>query len=252
MYKNKFKASLIHLALSFALVSLIIASTIYFWYPSDFLGITNYKHIALLIISIDLVLGPVLTFVVFSPKKKSLKFDLAVIAAMQLSALAYGVHALYETHPLFITYNHKGFNIVQANEVNPNDAKDAQFQISKLTALKLAFAKMPDDPVKQSEIMMGVDLKGEPDIDKRAAYFEPIENHLGTVLKDSLDVVKLFDEDNLTPSTKAFLKKHGKNKDQYAYLPLKGTSGDAIIVLDKQTAKLVGTINVNPWKYAKK
>jgi len=71
MFKNKFKASLIHLALSFALVTIIIASTIFFWYPSDFLGITNYKDIALLIISIDLVLGPVLTFVVFVPIPKT-------------------------------------------------------------------------------------------------------------------------------------------------------------------------------------
>ncbi len=252
MFKNKFKASLIHLVLSFALVSLIIASTIYFWYPSDFLGITNYKNIALLIVSIDLVLGPLLTFVVFAPNKKGLKFDFAVIAAIQLSALAYGVHALYETHPLFITYNDKGFNLVQVNEVNPSDAKNTQFQISKLSSPKLAFAKMPDDPDKQTEIMLGVDLKGEPDIDKRAEYFEPVENHLNTILNDSLDTVKLFDKQNLTASTKAFLDKYGKNKGQYAYLPLKGTSGDAIIVLDKQTAKMVGTINANPWKFTKK
>ena len=252
MFKKKFKASFIHLALSFTLVSLIIASTIYFWYPGDFLGITNYKDIALLIVSIDLVLGPVLTFIVFAPKKKSLKFDLAVIAAIQLSALAYGVHALYETHPLFVTYNHKGFNLVQANEVNPDDAKSPQFQISKLASPKLAFAKMPDDPKKQTEIMVGVDLKGEPDIDKRAEYFEPVNKHLDTILKDSLDAVKLFDEKHLTASTKAFLAKHGKNKDDYAYLPVKGTSGDAIIVLNKQTAKLVGTIDADPWKFAKK
>jgi NADH:ubiquinone oxidoreductase subunit K len=252
MFKNKFKASLIHLALSFTLVTLIIASTIFFWYPGDFLGITNYKNIALLIISIDLVLGPVLTFVVFAPKKKSLKFDLAVIAAIQLSALAYGVHALYETHPLFVTYNHKGFNLVQANEVTPSDARYEQFKVSKLASPRLAFAKMPDDPEKQTEIMMGVDLKGEPDIDKRAEYFEPYEKHMDSILKDSLDAVKLFDEKNLTPSTRKFLEKHGEYKNDYAYLPLKGTSGDAIIVLDKKTAQMVGTIAADPWKFAKK
>jgi len=252
MYKKKFKASLIHLVLSFTLVSLIIASTIYFWYPGDFLGITNYKDIALLIISIDLVLGPVLTFVVFAPKKKSLKFDLAVIAAIQLSALAYGVHALYETHPLFVTYNHKGFNLVQANEVTPSDAKYEQFKVSKLSSPRLAFAKMPDDPKKQAEIMIGVDLKGDPDIDKRAEYFEPVKNHLDTILKDSLDTVKLFDEKNLTSSSQKFLEKHGDKKDTYAYLPLKGTSANAIIVLDKLSGKPITTINIDPSKFAKK
>ena len=71
-------------------------------------------------------------------------------------------------------------------------------------------------------------------------------------MKGSLDAVKLFAEENLTASSKAFLKKHGENKDQYAYLPLKGASGNAIIVLNKQTAKLVGTIDADPWKFAKK
>ncbi len=249
MFKNKFKASMIHLALSFTLVSLIIVSVIYFWYPNDFLGITHFKDIALLIISIDLVLGPVLTFVVFAPKKKTLRFDLSVIAIIQISALAYGVNALYQAHPLFITYNHGGFNLIHANEVTPADAKLDQFRISKLSSPKLAFAKMPDDPKLQTEIMVGVDLKGEPDIDKRAEYYEPYEKHMDTILKSALDSVKLFDEKNLTKSTKAFLKKHGKNKDAYAYLPLKGASGDAIIVLDKKTAKMISTIDTDPWKF---
>jgi len=252
MLKNKIKASLIHLALSFTLVSLIVSTVIYFWYPLEYLPFTNFKNIALLIISIDLVLGPILTFVVFNTKKKSLKFDLAVIAMIQLSALAYGINALYETHPLFITYNHKGFNLVQTNEVSPADAKYNQFRISKLSSPKLAFAKMPDDPKKKTEIMVGVDLKGEPDIDKRAEYFEPVDKHLDSILKHSLDAVKLFDKENLTASSKAFLKKHDGKEDNYAYLPLKGTSGDAIIVLDKQTAKLVGTIDADPWKFARK
>lgn len=252
MFKTKFKASLIHLALSLVLVSLIISLIIYFWYPLEYLNITNFKNIALLIILIDLVLGPLLTFVVFNPQKKSLRFDLAVIAVIQLSALAYGVNALYNTHPLYITYNHGRFNIIQANEVSPDMAQYDDFKISKLSSPKLAFAKIPDDLDKQVEIMIGVDLKGEPDIDKRVEYFEPHENHMDTILKDSLDIVKLFAKENLTESSIDFLKSHGDNKDSYAYLPLKGTSGDAIIVLDKKSAKLITTINSNPWTFVKR
>ncbi len=252
MFKTKFKASSLHLLLSIVLVSLVMGSIIIFWYPTEYLGITNFKEIALLIVSIDLILGPLLTFVVFNPRKKNLRFDLAVIAIIQLSALAYGVHALYQTHPLYITYNHGRFNLVQANEVEPKDAKHDQFRISKLSSPKLAYAKMPNDTELQTEIMLGVDLKGDPDIDKRAEYFEPVVKNLDMILKDSLDTVKLFDKNNLIASSRAFLKKHAENKDNYAYLPLKGTSGDAIIVLDKQTAKLIGTIDADPWKFAKK
>ena len=251
MIKDKLKAFIAHLILSVIVVSLFIGAIIYFWYPIEYLGVTNFKDLALLIILIDLILGPLLTFVVFNPKKKSLRFDLAVIGAIQFVALAYGVNALYETHPLYITYNHKGFNVVQANEVNPENAKFDEFKISKLSSPKMAFAKMPDDPEQKMEIMLSVDLKGDPDIDKRTEFYEPYQDHLETIIENSLDATKLFAEKNLTSASKEFLKKHG-NSDHYAYLPLKGVSGDAIIVLDKKLAQTITTIKANPWKFVRK
>ncbi len=251
MTQSRFKASSLHLLLSLVLVTLVISVVIYFWYPPRFLGITNFKDIALLIISIDLVLGPLLTFVVYNPKKKSLRFDLAVIAIIQISALAYGVNALYQTHPLYITYNHGKFNLIHANEVKPDNSKYEEFKISKFSSPKLAFAKMPEDLETQTEIILGVDLKGEPDIDKRTEYYEPYQKHMDTILKNSLDTVKLFDKKNLTPSSKAFLKRHGKKED-YSYFALKGATGSAIIVLDKKSAEVVATIKTDPWDFVKK
>ncbi|GAA0426339.1 hypothetical protein GCM10009133_38620 [Cocleimonas flava] len=251
MFKQKLKASLIHLLLSIVVVTLLIAALIYFWYPPAYLGITNFKDILLLIISIDLILGPFLTFVVFNTAKKSLHFDLAVIAVIQISALAYGVNALYQTHPLFITYNHNSFNLILADEVTPKNAKNDEFNISKFSSPKLAFAKMPSDPTKQTEIMVGVDLKGEPDIDKRAEYYEPLDEHLDTIIKSSLDTTKLFEDKNLTASSKSFLKKYSSH-DKFIFLPLEGLNGNAIIVLDKTTAEVVTTIKANPWKFVKR
>ncbi len=250
MLKDKFKALVIHLLLSIVLVSLVIALVIYFWYPLEYIYLTNFKDISILIISIDLILGPLLTFVIFNPTKKSLRFDLIVIIAIQCAALTYGVNALYQTHPLYITYNHGSFNLIHANEVTPKDAKHEKFKVSKLSSPRLAFAKMPDDPEKRTEIILGVDLKGEPDIDKRIEYYEPHQEHMDTILKNSLDNVKLFDEENLTPSSKSFLKKYGQ-KESFSFIPLKGAAGSAIIVLDKKSSEVIATINTEPWKFVK-
>ena len=250
MFTNKLKAFSIHLLLSLILVSVLMGLVIYFWFPLDYLGITSFKDIALLIIAIDLVLGPVLTFIVFNPKKKSLKFDLAAIVAFQFIAMTYGVYALYQTHPLFVTYKQGVFNLVNANEITPENAKYNEFKISKLSSAKLAFTKLPDNPKEKLEIMMGVDFKGEPDIDRRAEFYEPYENHLDTILANSLDAVKLFSGDKLDEPRKNFLTKY-KEMDSFAFLPLQGSGNAAIIVLDKKTAKPVTTIHTNPWKYVK-
>lgn len=248
--KNKIKAFFIHLSLSFIVISFFISLIIYFWYPLDYIEITNFKNIAVLIISIDLILGPVLTFIVYVPDKKGLYFDLLVIAVLQFSALIYGVYTLYETHPLFITYNHQGFKLIQANEVTPSMAKYEQFRISKLSSPHIAFAKMPDDLEKQTEIMVGVDLKGEPDIDKRTEYYEPYKDHLHIILSGALDKNKIFSKKNRTKEIELFLEKN-KNIDSFSFLPLTGINGDATIAIDEKTAEFVGTLHINPWKFVK-
>lgn len=51
-------------------------------------GVTT---IYLMLLGIDLILGPLLTFLVFKEDKKKLKFDLGVILIIQLSRLFFGL-----------------------------------------------------------------------------------------------------------------------------------------------------------------
>ncbi len=249
--KTKFKAFSIHLMLSFFLVTLLLSAVIYFWFPLEYLGISSFKGVTLLIVGIDLIIGPILTFIVYAPGKKSLKFDLSTIAVFQIIAITYGTFALYQTHPLFVTYKQGMFNLVHANEIDLDKAKFDQLKVSKFSAGNLAFTQLPKDPKEQADIMMGVDMKGEPDIDQRAEFYEPYENHLDTILKNSLDSAELFSEKMLDRPRKKFMEKF-KDKDEYAYFPVKGSSAVGIIVLDKKTAQVVTTINSNPWKLTKK
>ena len=50
-------------------------------------------------IGVAVVIGSLITLVIFDLKKKALKFDLSVIAALQLAALAYGCHVRFESRP---------------------------------------------------------------------------------------------------------------------------------------------------------
>ncbi len=248
MIKNKLKAFATHLAISIALVSLVVSAILYFWYPTQYLGVTNFKEIAILIVSIDLVMGPILTFVVFNPNKKSLRFDLAVIAIFQVSALAYGIHALYQTHPLFITYKQDSFALINASDISPEDAKYDEFKVSKLSSPKLAFAKMPEDPDEKMGIMVGVTIDGDPDIDKRAEYYEPFSKHLDEVFAKSIDPELIFADDKINTATQSFLEKHD-DINNYSFHPLTGLGKSAILVLEKKSGDAVATIDANPWKY---
>ncbi len=182
MFKNKLKASIIHLGLSIFLASLVIGSFLFFFFPSLFIGVSDFKDVAALIIGIDLILGPLLTFVVFQPKKKSLTFDLSVIAAIQISALAYGAFALFQIHPVYVAFNVDRFTIVTAKDAEPNKATNQIFNISKFEAGILAFSKMPEDAGKQNELMLTAASGGE-DLDRREEYYEPVIDNLSKIIE---------------------------------------------------------------------
>lgn len=249
MFKNKIKAFLIHFTLSVTIVSFVIALIVYFWYPLEYIGLTRFKQVALLIISVDLVMGPVLTFVVFNPLKKNLRFDLAVIAILQFSALGYGVYTLFKGHPVYITFNEDRFTLVQASDAKPEKAKYNEYKVSKLTSGIIAFAKLPEDP-KESEALLFSAMAGGPDLDRRTDYYEPYGAHISSVLAKSLDPELIFSKENLLPESQSFLKEHGNSFEDFAFLPLSSSSKFAIIVLDKESAQPIDTIDIDPWELA--
>jgi len=250
MFKDKLKASIIHLVLSILLVALVIGSILFFFFPQIFIPVSDFKEIATILISVDLILGPLLTFVVFKKNKKSLKFDLSTIAAIQLIALVYGAYSLFQVHPVYITFNIDRFTIVSAKDAEPEKAVFDEFKVSKLTTAKLAFAKMPDDVEKRNEITLTAALGGG-DLDQRVEYYEPYEKHINQIIAKGLDPKLISTKAKTDKKINTFVQKHQGKIDKFVFLPINSDKKDAIIVLDKKSAQPVATINSDPWELAK-
>ena len=246
MFLKKLKASSIHLLLSLVVISLAISLILYFWFPDSLFKVGNFKEIALLIISIDLILGPLLTFVVFKPNKKGLKFDLAAIAAFQTSALAYGLFTMYQAHPVYITFNVDRFTLIRAVDAQPEKAIIKDLQVSKLATPKMVIAKIPEDNDAKNKLLFDV-MGGAPDIEMRPELYHPIEENISEILAKSLDPKVIFKADEAQAKLQKFIKKHGKSTTDYAYLPVEGGARDAIWVLDIKTAKPIDIIMSDPW-----
>lgn len=121
---NRYQAFAIHLAISLIIfLGLLICITQY-WYPEILFDTGNgWKAIAL-IVGIDLILGPLLTLIIFNPKKSSLKFDLWVIALVQIAALMYGSWTIHSSRPLAIAYINTSFVTLYANAENAHDIQE--------------------------------------------------------------------------------------------------------------------------------
>lgn len=114
---SRFSASLFHLLISAAVATVLFLLAWFVIYPAPMFVAIGGHEVFLLLIGIDVILGPLLTLVVFKSGKRTLKFDLVVIAAMQIAALVYGVSQIYEARPVFVAALGSKFQVIQATEL---------------------------------------------------------------------------------------------------------------------------------------
>jgi len=109
------KAFAIHLTLSLLVFSTLVFVMLMWWFPGELFfldgGWQGLKIVAL----IDLVLGPLLTLVLYKPGKKNLVFDMACIAAFQLVALGFGFYATHQQRVVAVVYADRNFNTLSAD-----------------------------------------------------------------------------------------------------------------------------------------
>ena len=98
------------------------------WYPLPLAKAVGVTHIFLMMLTIDVIIGPLLSLLVYKEGKKSLKFDLMVIIIIQLSALCYGIYSIEQGRPAWLVYNVDRIELVRKNEIIQGDFKNIQPQ----------------------------------------------------------------------------------------------------------------------------
>ena len=108
LIKSKLKATFIHFIISLFIFTMIVVWMLYSLYPSIYFNMSGGKQGLWLMFCVDLVLGPLLTFLVFNPSKKTKEIisDFLVIGIVQMMALGYGFHTVYMQRPkLAVVYD---------------------------------------------------------------------------------------------------------------------------------------------------
>lgn len=98
------KASGVHLGMSVLVFAYLAYQIYYHWYPEPYFSIDGGWQGIRLIGAVDLVLGPLITFLIFdlTKKRREIVFDLTIILVIQFSALTGGIYLTYTQRPLAI------------------------------------------------------------------------------------------------------------------------------------------------------
>jgi hypothetical protein len=246
----RLKAFGIHLLISLIVsLSFILFATSY-WFPDKFLQLTGISDIFFILIAVDIIIGPILTLLVYNIKKKRLWLDLTFIALLQIGAFVYGAYAFYQAHPVYVTFNVDRFTLVSARDASPEKVQYPEYKISKLSKPVLAFAESPKDTQERNELMMSVLFNGALDLNARAEYYKPYANNIDKIISKSWAADQLFVSKNDKQKLEPFL--HNKSIEELAFLPIEGKAGFMLYVLERKHAIPLGIIDLDPWDQLKK
>lgn len=247
---NRWKASLAHLAISAAIGVAVVTLMLVVWYPRPYFKAMGGDMLILLLIGVDVVIGPLITLIIFDPGKKALKFDLSVIAALQLAALAYGCHVMFESRPVYNVFVVDRFETVAANQVDAaslSKATSGEFKSLPLTGPKVVGARQPEDPKRKADIIMQA-MNGGPDIANLPDLYLPYADVRADAARSARPLAELVKrQPGDAASIRTFLADAGRTEDAVGFLPMKARNNDMTVLIDKKTGDMVGILPVYPW-----
>ena len=250
-WRRRARAALIHMAIGGVVIAAVLAVVFLFWYKQPLATAAGVGPIVGLLLLVDLLLGPLLTFAVFNPAKKSLKADLTVIACIQVAALAYGLHALDSGRPAWLVFVKDRFELIAKADLRPQDLNDASANPYAQTSLfgpRIIASVAPENPAAYRDALMEA-VTGGRDLQHRPDFFEDYAGQADEAIRKArpIDELRKLDPQHLD-AIDAGVARTGLGEAQLAYLPVRGPSADLAMLIDRRDGKPLLLVNARPWR----
>lgn len=247
-WKERARAGGIHLTVSMAVALLAAALVFTLLYPYPYREVSGGRSLFMLIIAVDVILGPLLTFAIFNRKKpsKELKRDLAVVVLLQLGALCYGLWTVFVARPVYLAFEVDRFRVVHAVEVD--DAllakAPAGLRALPLDGPNVVAVRDFKDGGEQGEATMaalaGVSLSARADLWQ---HFAEAKDRVRAVAKPAAGLVKRFPQQQA--AIEAAVRDSGRPIEQLHYLPMASRMLFWTVLLDSKTMEVVGFVDLD-------
>lgn len=242
---KRLKFFLSHLSLSFLIALLVIGLVFFIWYPSPLATAVGVTHIFLMLLVIDVILGPFLGLLVYKEGKKTLKFDLSVIILIQITALCYGLFSIEQGRPAWLVFHADRFELVRKNDIILENIDQAQPQFQQISwtgpqfaAVKLAVSPQQRQNDMFTEVLGGISLAQRPE-----RYVE--QTQAKTSIKQRAQPLVLLNDFNDPKVVKMMLTQYPQAT---AFLPLKANAVDMVVLVNKESASIIKIVDLRPWE----
>lgn len=248
---SRLKAFLIHLAISAAIALLVVLVMLMLWYRPPFFSALGGHKVLLILLGVDIILGPMFTLMIFNPRKsrRALSFDLTVIAMLQAVALAYGMATIFHARPVFVAFSKGSFDLVTANMLSDADiakAKFPGFRSLPLTGPVYVYSEMPTNVREKNEVVLGA-FSGK-DLPQFPQYYVPYEQHMAAagLAARPIDELRKLNPGQL-PDIDEAVRSAQRAESDVGFVPLRAKYQDQAVLLGKSDGKILGILPMRPW-----
>jgi hypothetical protein len=245
---NRWTAFGVHLAISALIAATVLVLIVWLWYPSPYFEAMGGEVLLRLLIGVDVVLGPVITLIIFDPRKPRLRYDLATIAVLQLAALAYGGWVMFEARPVYNVFVKDRFETVPANRIDGESLARAPeaFRALPLTGPRVVAARPPESAKERTAIIFSA-VSGGPDVADMPHLYTPYSNAATEAARAARPLANLSRRDRQTADAVSevvtTVTPPGRS---LGYVPVRARNKDFAAVVDRNTGEVVGYIAASP------
>lgn len=241
-----FKAMSVHFGLSLLVAAVVALLVFTLWFPYPYRELAGGRELFMLVMVVDIVCGPLLTFVLFSPAKpkKELITDISLIAVIQILALCYGIWTVWQVRPLYLVQEADKFNIISWSNIDTKNigALPPELKFRFFSGpIKVSLREVTDDEREKMNLAIkagNYDLSEQPNF--YTIYDGEKAHKRGRPLRDFLLV-----RPSLEAKVDEIIKSRPQNGDdvkQFRYLYIVGRQYWIAII--NQSGSIIGYVEI--------
>ena len=246
---NRWKAATIHLSISIVLATSIGALLYFLWFPPPYFVAAGASRLIIVLMGVDIGIGPLLTLIVVSPRKsrKLLKLDLSIIAALQAIAFAYGVHVIAAARPVFVVAAVDRLELVSADDLADADlaqGSQPEFRTRSWTG-PILVGVLPEKGSEGIKIAEQT-LNGGKDFDQLPKFYLPYDQVVDKLMRRAKPLSQL-------KNVNAYQRKQleqlqaGTERKLLLALPLERGEHDYTAIMSPETRRPMLILPIDPW-----
>ncbi len=238
---TKLRAFAIHFGISFLIFIGLTYLVVAIWYPGFFFESDGGWEGMRIIVGVDLVLGPLLTLIVYKHGKPGLRFDLSLIGLVQTVCLILGTWVVYSERPIAMVYVDGHFYSMNAKAFSDADTPLPDLDIFPGAYPKWVEVELPEDTEQSDEIRSDLFRAAKPM--RTATQYYKAFTAGDAFLQDHADIREIEHRDKNTKLLPTWLEKHKGDKQDFLFYPF-GARYQYVYLGFDTSGKKIGVLKV--------